>query len=169
MKDRRAEAAAGPVDHAEHVHHELHVGARRQTVSEDIIVVEVDDRGKVDLAPVETELGDVRSALHPYPQCTEVPLHAIGTFPVGFSVAGAVPSPSAAQHRMDASLLHKPQDLLVVDTLAVLVSQSRVDLPVSVSLLRPEPDCPDFLRYPDIVGRFWLLRRLPAVFVCGFA
>ena len=53
----------------------------------------------------------------------------------------------------------------MVDVLRISASKFDCDLAVSVSLLRTQPDCPDFVFYSDIIELFGLFLGLYGVFV----
>ena len=62
----------------------------------------------------------------------------------------------SAKLRIYAHLVHHPEHFLVVDVLRIFASEFDCDLAVSVSLLRTQPDCPDFVFYSDIIELFGL-------------
>ena len=71
----------------------------------------------------------------------------------------------SAKLRIYAHLVHHPEHFLVVDVLRISASEFDCDLAVSVSLLRTQPDCPDFVFYSDIIELFGLFLGLYGVFV----
>ena len=62
----------------------------------------------------------------------------------------------SAKLRIYAHPVHHPEHFLVVDVLRIFASEFDCDLAVSVSLLRTQPDCPDFVFYSDIIELFGL-------------
>lgn len=71
----------------------------------------------------------------------------------------------SAELRIYAHLVHHPEHFLVVDVLRISASEFDCNLAVSVSLLRTQPDCPDFVFYSDIIELFGLFLGLYGVFV----
>ena len=71
----------------------------------------------------------------------------------------------SAKLRIYAHLVHHPEHFLVVDVLRISASEFDCDLAVSVSLLRTQPDYPDFVFYSDIIELFGLFLGLYGVFV----
>ena len=71
----------------------------------------------------------------------------------------------SAKLRIYAHPVHHPEHFLVVDVLRISASEFDCDLAVSVSLLRTQPDCPDFVFYSDIIELFGLFLGLYGVFV----
>ena len=71
----------------------------------------------------------------------------------------------SAKLRIYAHLVHHPEHFLVVDVLRISASKFDHDFTVSVSLLRTQPDCPDFVFYSDIIELFGLFLGLYGVFV----
>ena len=70
-----------------------------------------------------------------------------------------------AELRIYAHPVHHPEHFLVVDVLRISASEFDCDLAVSVSLLRTQPDCPNFVIYSDIIELFGLFLGLYGVFV----
>ena len=66
----------------------------------------------------------------------------------------------SAELRIYAHLVHHPEHFLVVDVLRISASEFDCDLAVSVSLLRTQPDCLDFVFYSNIIELFGLLPAL---------
>ena len=71
----------------------------------------------------------------------------------------------SAKLRIYAHLVHHPEHFLVVDVLRISASKFDHDFTVSVSLLRTQPDCLDFVFYSDIIELFGLFLGLYGVFV----
>ena len=71
----------------------------------------------------------------------------------------------SAKLRIYAHPVHHPEHFLVVDVLRISASEFDCDLAVSVSLLRTQPDCPDFVFYSDIIELFGLFLGLYGIFV----
>ena len=71
----------------------------------------------------------------------------------------------SAELSISAHPVPQPEHFLVVDVLRISASEFDCDLAVSVSLLRTQPDCPDFVFYSDIIELFGLFLGLYGVFV----
>ena len=71
----------------------------------------------------------------------------------------------SAKLRIYAHLVHHPEHFLVVDVLRISASKFDHDFTVSVSLLRTQPDCLDFVLYSYVIELFGLFLGLYGVFV----
>lgn len=156
-----------PVQPGKHVRHHLPVRALRERIGKDPVVVEIDDRGEICLAPGALEFRDIGSRLPEAGIGMEVSFHDVRSRLADAASVGAVLPGMDAEDRMDALPSPQPEHLLVVDLLGIRALQHGEDLPVSVSLLRPQPYRLDFLPDAQIVRVFGLFRALQGVFVGG--
>ena len=154
-----------PVQPGKHVRHHLPVRALRERIGKDPVVVEIDDRGEIGLAPGALEFRDVSPRLLQACIGTEVSFHDVRSRLADAASVGTVLSVMASEDRMDALPSPQPEHLLVVDLLGICALQHGEDLPVSVSPLRPQPYRLDFLPDADIVGILGLSGPFRGVFV----
>lgn len=155
------------VQPGEHVQNHLPVRALRERIGKDPVVVEIDDRGEIGLAPKTLEFRDVRPRLPEAGIGMEVSSEYVRSRLADASSVGGVSLVMAAEDRMDALPSPQPEHLLVVDLLGIRALQHGEDLPVSVSLLRLQPYRLDFLPDADIIGILGLCGPFRGVFVGG--
>ena len=156
-----------PVQPGKHVRHHLPVRALGDRIGKDLVIAEIDDGGKIGLAPQALEFRDVRPRLPEAGIGMEVSSEYVRCRLADLPSVGAVSLVVAAEDRMDALHVHQSEYFLVVDPFRIPRLQSDEDLAVSVSLLRPQPYRLDFLPDAQIVRVFGLFRALQGVFVRG--
>ena len=155
------------VQPGKHVQNHLPVRALRERIGKDPVVVEIDDRGEIGLAPGALEFRDVRPRLPEAGIGMEVSSEYVRCRLADLPSVGAVSLVVAAEDRMYALRVHQSEYFLVVDPFRIPRLQSDEDLAVSVSLLRPQPYRLDFLPDAQIVRVFGLFRAFQGVFVGG--
>lgn len=156
-----------PVQPGKHVRHHLPVRALGDRIGKDLVIAEINDGGKIGLAPQALEFRDVRPRLPEAGIGMEVSSEYVRCRLADLPSVGAVSLAVAAEDRMDALHVHQSEYFLVVDPFRIPRLQSDEDLAVSVSLLRPQPYRLDFLPDAQIVRVFGLFRALQGVFVGG--
>ena len=156
-----------PVQPGKHVRHHLPVRALGDRIGKDLVIAEINDGGKIGLAPQALEFRDVRPRLPEAGIGMEVSSEYVRCRLADLPSVGAVSLVVAAEDRMDALHVHQSEYFLVVDPFRIPRLQSDEDLAVSVSLLRPQPYRLDFLPDAQIVRFSGLFRAFQGVFVGG--
>ena len=141
------------VEVGQHGLDQSHVRALRQRIAEYLVVVEVDHRREVGLAPLEAEFRHVRPCLPQAGVRMEVPLQQVRRRPSDAAPVGTVVLPVSGELGVDALPAHQPEDLLVVCLLSVPRPQLRRYLPVSVAPLRAQPYRLYLQRQALVLGR----------------
>ena len=130
-----------------------HVRALRQRIAEYLVVVEVDHRREVGLAPLELEFRHVRPCLPQAGVRMEVPLQQVRRRLSDAAPVGTVVLPVSGELGVDAQPVHQPENLLVVCLLSIPCPQLCRYLPVSVAPLRAQPYRLYLQRQTLVLGR----------------
>ena len=107
------------VEVGQHGLDQRHVRALRQRIAEYLVVVEVDHRREVGLAPLELEFRHVRPCLPQAGIRMEVPLHQVRRRLSDAVPVGTVVLPVPGELGEDAQPAHQPENLLVVCLLSI--------------------------------------------------